>query len=451
MSALDRAFIKVYGKGVRLSAAKSAPLPPSEPSVRDDTSHDSTANEQESQSLDDAVAEETVHRLDSGVEDALDHAHQPHQAYPDAGIEEGHSHEVIEHDEPAGELPPAESIPTSAETETAWWSQFIADHVESGLASTYVAPPAYNDPLDSVPKESSAVAQTTASATSPRADAQDLSDTTDVSDPSHASDDERAGSEPMVAVAQSNKSSTQSSAQQETVQPPSSQPTFDPAWEVDALEWPELCSGLLREIPEVFSQCGTTLLSMAAEGKNRFAVTGLSRGSGSTSLAICLTRWAAEMGVLVALVDANFDNPQLGPQLGLNAPCSLHDAVFGKCSLAEAAVTSLEDSVTVIPFRHGKEAETLSLVDPRVAARLTKAAGVFDLVLVDAGPVESVLSQSVAAGEALPVDAVILVCDLRHASAAQIDQMHQRLKAAGADAVLVAENFGTKPNHDAHN
>jgi Mrp family chromosome partitioning ATPase len=83
----------------------------------------------------------------------------------------------------------------------------------------------------------------------------------------------------------------------------------------------------------------------------------------------------------------------------------------------------------------------LSLADPRVTATLRAAAATFELVLVDLGPLGASDELLFPAEEACPLDAAIVVRDLRYASAAESEDIGQRLIAAGIEAVGIAENF----------
>ena len=72
----------------------------------------------------------------------------------------------------------------------------------------------------------------------------------------------------------------------------------------------------------------------------------------------------------VALIDADFTRPQLASVMGLEVAYGWQDAAQGKIPLAEAAVKSLTDKITVLPLEASSVAWPLALADKRVSATL---------------------------------------------------------------------------------
>ena len=216
-----------------------------------------------------------------------------------------------------------------------------------------------------------------------------------------------------------------------------------PLWEVDRFTWPETCDKLLKDDQSYFSQAGTKLLAATRDGLKTLAITGSRRGEGRTTLALCLARAAAAAGIQVALVDADFARPQLAGRLGLEVAYGWQDAALGKIPLAEAAVKSVADKITALPLEQSAAGAALSLNDPRVTATLRAAAATFELVILDLGPLASGHQPLFPPGEACPLDATIIVRDMRYASIAESNAVGDRLFAAGVEAVGIAENFVT--------
>ena len=69
------------------------------------------------------------------------------------------------------------------------------------------------------------------------------------------------------------------------------------------------------------------------------------------------------------------------------------------------------------------------------------AAATFDLVIVDLGPIGPGERIAFPPGEACPLDATIVVRDLRFASVTESHEVGERLYDAGVEAVGIAENF----------
>ena len=218
--------------------------------------------------------------------------------------------------------------------------------------------------------------------------------------------------------------------------------TFAPQWEVDRFVWPDVCHRLLDVERAYFQHVGERLKEATENGRHVLMITGARRGEGRTTLALCLARCAAEAGVGVALVDADLTNPQLGRCLGMETPCSWLDVIVDKAPLSEAAIASIEDRLTLFPLA---STEYVDIPDKRLIALLRNISKHYPLVIVDTGPMpdgdRSPLGDS--REESNPIDAAIVVRDLRHTPADQTRATAERLQQSGILAVGIAENFKT--------
>lgn len=214
-----------------------------------------------------------------------------------------------------------------------------------------------------------------------------------------------------------------------------------PAWEVDRFLWPALCEKLLGDGQSYFAQAGGKIASAVRDGLKSLAITGSRRGEGRTTLALCLARSAAQAGLNVALIDADFARPQLAARLGLEVAASWHDAALGKTTLAEAAIKSLEDNLTVLPLDASTAATSLSLAEPQLTKTLRELACAFDLLVLDLGPTAAGNDSLFPENEPAPVDAAIVVRDLRYSTSAESQTIGERLSLSGIEAVGIAENF----------
>ncbi|MDX1944319.1 MAG: cellulose synthase operon protein YhjQ/BcsQ [Pirellulaceae bacterium] len=219
--------------------------------------------------------------------------------------------------------------------------------------------------------------------------------------------------------------------------------TCVPVWEVDRFQWPVTVERLLADQDGYFAQAGGKLLAAVRDGLKAIAITGSRRGEGRTTLALCLAKAAARAGIQVAVVDADFARPQLAAKIGLDVAHGWQDAAQGKIPLSEAAVKSLADNITILPLEVSAAGAKLSLDDPRVSATLRAAVATFELVILDLGPLGTGEVEMFPAGEACPLDAAIVVRDLRYATLAESQAIGERLYAAGIEAVGIAENFVT--------
>jgi Mrp family chromosome partitioning ATPase len=215
---------------------------------------------------------------------------------------------------------------------------------------------------------------------------------------------------------------------------------FAPDWEVDRLVWPTICERLLETEKLYFRSVGQRLKDATHDSHHVVMITGARRGEGRTTLALCLARCAAQAGVAVALVDADLENPQLGNQLGMETPCSWLEVVTGRSPLNEAAVSSLEDGLTLFPLASSEDLETPADDEPLTAV-LRAIAAHFPLVIVDTGPIGPDDRQLFATGEDCPIDTAIVVRDLRNTTERKTLATAQLLQRRGVPAVGIAENF----------
>ena len=217
---------------------------------------------------------------------------------------------------------------------------------------------------------------------------------------------------------------------------------LQPAWEVDRFQWPDHCRQLMSPENENMADVGQRLAVAAKDGLSILAITSTRRGEGRTTLALCLAKAAAAAGVKVALVDADADNPQLVNELGVEAACGWHEVVLGKQPLSEAAIVSLEDRFTFFPWMTVGALKSLN--DPQVTKVLKTIAREHQLVILDLGPAPGRETRMFEDGEHCPIDAVILVRDVRWTSAIEAQRVAGQLITAGVGSVGIAENFGPR-------
>ena len=215
---------------------------------------------------------------------------------------------------------------------------------------------------------------------------------------------------------------------------------FSPDWEVDRFVWPEICQRLLEVESRYFGHVGQRLKTATKQSRHVLMIAGSRRGEGRTSLALCLARCAVESGVKVAIVDADFQNPQLGTRLGMETPCSWLEVITGKAPLDEAAVTSVEDRLTLFPLAGAGDVR-VQPGDRRLLALIEEISTHYPLVIVDTGPLGAEECHPFADADQCPVDAAIVVRDLRYTSEKKAAATAKQLQQSGIEAVGIAENF----------
>lgn len=228
-------------------------------------------------------------------------------------------------------------------------------------------------------------------------------------------------------------------------EPPAIAPNrqFAPDWEVDRFVWPAICERLLESESRYFRHVGDRLHAATEGDHHVLLVSGSRRGEGRSTLALCLARCASEAGAKVAVLDADVSNPQLGVRLGMETPCSWLQVVAGKAPLNEAAVASIDDDLTLFPLVQDSE-QSVEAGDPRLAELIEEISVHYPLVIVDIGPLGSDDSHPFAGGKICPIDAAIVVRDLRFTTEKKAMATARQLQASGIGAVGIAENFNLR-------
>jgi Mrp family chromosome partitioning ATPase len=214
---------------------------------------------------------------------------------------------------------------------------------------------------------------------------------------------------------------------------------WKPVWELDEFVWPDEVARLYGAQTDYFRYAGEKLLEASREGLKVLAAVATREKEGCTTLVACLARSVAEAGARVALLDGNLLNPELGARLGLDFSRGWQDCLDDPDLLAEAAVYSLRDAVTLFPL--SVPLHVNSMDDPRVSRLLGEIARHFDLLVVDAGTMPSGDARMFPSGADCPINAVMIVRDVRRTTETETLIMATRLKSLGIDAIGIAENF----------
>lgn len=217
--------------------------------------------------------------------------------------------------------------------------------------------------------------------------------------------------------------------------------TLVPAWEVDEFQWPRGCSIAWEQACDEFAGLGEQLTQVNAHGLRVLGITSVAAHEGRSTLAMCLARAAAAQGLRTLLLDADLENPQLAPALGIDARHDWTEVLGEALPLEEAAVTSVADQLTLLPLLPGTSGRANLLRLPQFAAFVAQLVEVTDLVLVDLPPLESNSLPLARPGHASPLDAVVLVRDVRQTNVAQLREAQRRLDVGGVVSVGVIENF----------
>ena len=177
---------------------------------------------------------------------------------------------------------------------------------------------------------------------------------------------------------------------------PAPSAAFKPVFEVDEFRWPKIVDELLKTSRNLLLPVVDLLLAAAREGRSLVGIAGTNTGAGASTTTMCLARLIAAAGHNIALVDANFTRGNLASTLGLEFDTGWEDVLAGQIPLAECAVLSLADNMTLVPLRGlaTAQSERLTSIQSSVIAGMLRYH--HDLVLFDLGTA-SEQSQLIAA------------------------------------------------------
>mgnify|MGYP001160561545 CR=1 FL=1 len=255
--------------------------------------------------------------------------------------------------------------------------------------------------------------------------------------------------------------------QESTAPPPHVSAATEPAeepfaagWEVDRFEFSKTVMALFSD-PALVQSIGHPLDRAVNEGLQTLLITGDRTGVGQTSVATGIAISAAAAGLRVALVDATTAaggqrTGTLADALNLEVQQGWPETLRAGQPAAQAAVYSIEDQLTVVPqTAPRRSAEPTAEEFRRLIASLRDA---FDLVVID-GPCcrEHAFKSFTATAQPIsqlphtprpadstvqpPVDAVILVQDIRQADQVLAKQVMQSLRFHGITGLGLVENF----------
>ena len=216
---------------------------------------------------------------------------------------------------------------------------------------------------------------------------------------------------------------------------------FNPIWEVDQLQWPDVCVKLMDARMDSLSHVTKHLSDACQEGLQVLAVTSPEGGEGRTTVACCLAMLAGSRGLKVAIVDGDIENPTLCLQTNLEMENDWQSAILNQLPLEEVSVHSIDDQITLVPLLNPVDQTELPNTDQRIADMLIELSESFDLVIVDIGHMNSPggLMQSLA--EQGIINAAIAVVDQRNASTQRIETCIRRIRQAGVTSIGLVENF----------
>jgi Mrp family chromosome partitioning ATPase len=217
-----------------------------------------------------------------------------------------------------------------------------------------------------------------------------------------------------------------------------------PALEIDAIRWPSICEQLADKHGDRIDRLVGQLQLEAEAGRQAIAITGLDRGEGRTTLALCTARQLAIKSRKVALVDANFASPQLAHSLGLTIERGWESTLTDNTPIGEILIESLRDSFTIAPLGRAAARLASNFADPQIKRQLTlffdQLKSHFDLVLIDADRLDSSQpATQLLLDPSLGIDAVVVAYRSGAETARRLAAACLLLAEAGMPQLGIAE------------
>lgn len=216
-------------------------------------------------------------------------------------------------------------------------------------------------------------------------------------------------------------------------------PALRTGYEVDAFRWPEVVDGLGARATTALATLIDELVDSSSSGRNVVMFAGQRRGAGTTTLAAYAARRLAQLGLSVALVDADFAKPALARSLGVAVEYGWDDTLEAQTEPNAAMIGSLGDGVALLPLRRATFGVT-EVRAARIAADLAQLRKHFALVIVDGGPLAEVAEPWLAHAPHDTVDCGIVVRDARIDAARTPSRPHGPASAT-LSAIGIVENF----------
>jgi Mrp family chromosome partitioning ATPase len=220
---------------------------------------------------------------------------------------------------------------------------------------------------------------------------------------------------------------------------------------VDRQAWPETCDHLLAQASHAWDSFADQLIEQLRLGHKCMALVSCQRGEGRTTISLAVAKYLAAQGLRPVVVDADCENPSLARRCGISVRAGWDDFLAGEPSLDPALVSAVAPGVTLMPWRGA------AIPIGKLASSLRTATGFgilreqFDLVLLDTMPLvgQTTISDFAGFAEAIHLDAVFLVRDVRATTTENAARASARLRRAGVLVAGVIENFVSTTSHDA--
>lgn len=214
-------------------------------------------------------------------------------------------------------------------------------------------------------------------------------------------------------------------------------PTSVAAWDVEDFRWPSVCSQIIVNGGDSLEHLFKATSSLVTAEAKRFAVCGLNRGDGTSSIATSLARWASASGNNVLLIDADISNPKLSRNVGLAPNISWINCINKSLPIAEVVVRSRKSNLCIMPMSQiVARAAWPRFIYDNLGELVKQVSEHFDLILMDVGPATQLMDELSQC--ALLADGVLMVHD--GGNTPKFRKTKNLLNTFGVKKIVVAQN-----------
>lgn len=225
------------------------------------------------------------------------------------------------------------------------------------------------------------------------------------------------------------------------------QPKLQDSWrallEIDRLPWPPVCDQLVSSARADWDRWTDILVDRMAHGQKCIGFGGVDRHSGRTSIMLTLAKLLAQRGLRLAVVDADFEQPELADACGVSVHTGWDDLLSSELALGESLIAAVEDGVTLMPWRTALRAGAALPVAGKVPSIFATLREHYDFILVDlmrlAG--KPSIAEFAQFATAIHLDAKYLVNNLAAHSTEALSAVCSKLRRAGVPVTGMIENF----------
>jgi Mrp family chromosome partitioning ATPase len=218
---------------------------------------------------------------------------------------------------------------------------------------------------------------------------------------------------------------------------------FRPLLEVDEFVLPAMCRELYLAASYELDMLADALAYESSHGLGVLAIDGCTVGEGTTTLVLCLADRISKLDVKVAVVDANFSDPQVGTRLGLFPEAGWENVLREELPLDEVVIEACLSPMAVLPRCKPSSIEDMAEEAARMAADIETLRSSFDLVLVDMPPLENqAMIDGLLQGRfAKQLDAILFTQNVRHTSDDRLAALQSRLQFTSVKQSGIVQTF----------